>query len=48
MPKVIKAGSDGVYDLSWPKQSGKEAVDGLVLLAGLAGAGHLARRSRRG
>src|SRR3989442_164064 len=25
MPKVIKAGSDGVYDLSWPKQSGKEA-----------------------
>jgi branched-chain amino acid transport system substrate-binding protein len=28
MPKVIKAGSDGVYDLSWPKQSGKEAVDG--------------------
>ena len=28
MPKVIKAGSDGVYDLSWPKQSGKVAVDG--------------------
>jgi branched-chain amino acid transport system substrate-binding protein len=28
MPKVIKAGSDGVYDLSWPKQSGKESVDG--------------------
>jgi branched-chain amino acid transport system substrate-binding protein len=28
IPKVIKAGSDGVYDLSWPKQSGKEAVDG--------------------
>src|SRR5499433_3765749 len=28
MPKVIKAGSDGVYDLSWPKQSGKEAVEG--------------------
>src|SRR5215813_4163802 len=28
MPKVIKAGSDGVYDLSWPKQSGREAVDG--------------------
>ena len=28
MPRVIKAGSDGVYDLSWPKQSGKEAVDG--------------------
>src|SRR5499427_8623757 len=26
--KVIKAGSDGVYDLSWPKQSGKEAVEG--------------------
>jgi branched-chain amino acid transport system substrate-binding protein len=28
MAKVIKAGSDGVYDLSWPKQSGKEAVEG--------------------
>jgi len=28
MPKAIKAGSDGVYDLSWPKQSGKEAVEG--------------------
>ena len=28
IPKVIKAGSDGVYDLSWPKQSGKEAVEG--------------------
>ncbi len=28
MPKVIKAGSDGVYDLSWPKQSGKESVEG--------------------
>ena len=28
VPKVIKAGSDGVYDLSWPKQSGKEAVEG--------------------
>jgi len=28
MPRVIKAGSDGVYDLSWPKQSGKEAVEG--------------------
>jgi branched-chain amino acid transport system substrate-binding protein len=28
MPKVVKAGSDGVYDLSWPKQSGKEAVEG--------------------
>jgi branched-chain amino acid transport system substrate-binding protein len=28
MPRVIKAGSDGVYDLSWPKQSGKESVEG--------------------
>src|SRR5215470_5590665 len=28
IPKVIKAGSDGVYDLSWPKQSGKDAVEG--------------------
>src|SRR5437870_4494345 len=28
MPRAIKAGSDGVYDLSWPNQSGKEAVDG--------------------
>ncbi len=28
IPKAIKAGSDGVYDLSWPKQSGKEAVEG--------------------
>jgi branched-chain amino acid transport system substrate-binding protein len=28
MPRVIKAGSDGVYDLSWPKQSGKEAIEG--------------------
>jgi len=28
IPKVVKAGSDGVYDLSWPKQSGKEAVEG--------------------
>ena len=28
MPRAIKAGSDGVYDLSWPKQSGKEAVEG--------------------
>lgn len=28
LPKAIKAGSDGVYDLSWPKQSGKEAVEG--------------------
>jgi len=28
MPKAIKAGSDGVYDLSWPKQSGNEAVEG--------------------
>jgi branched-chain amino acid transport system substrate-binding protein len=28
MPRVIKAGSDGIYDLSWPKQSGKEAVEG--------------------
>jgi len=28
IPKVTKAGSDGVYDLSWPKQSGKEAVEG--------------------
>jgi branched-chain amino acid transport system substrate-binding protein len=28
MPKVVKAGSDGIYDLSWPKQSGKEAVEG--------------------
>ncbi len=23
-----RRGSDGVYDLSWPKQSGKEAVEG--------------------
>jgi branched-chain amino acid transport system substrate-binding protein len=28
MPKVVKAGSDGVWDLSWPKQSGKESVEG--------------------
>src|SRR4029453_8595498 len=28
MPRVIKAGSGGVYDLSWPKQSGKESVEG--------------------
>ena len=28
IPRVVKAGSDGVYDLSWPKQSGKEAVEG--------------------
>jgi branched-chain amino acid transport system substrate-binding protein len=28
IPRVIKAGSDGVYDLSWPKQSGKEAIEG--------------------
>jgi branched-chain amino acid transport system substrate-binding protein len=28
MPKVAKAGSDGVYDLSWPQQSGKEAIEG--------------------
>lgn len=28
LPRVTKAGSDGVYDLSWPKQSGKEAVEG--------------------
>jgi branched-chain amino acid transport system substrate-binding protein len=28
MPKVVKAGPDGIYDLSWPKQSGKEAVEG--------------------
>src|SRR5260370_37626787 len=28
MPRVIKAGSDGVYDLSWPKQAGKELVEG--------------------
>jgi branched-chain amino acid transport system substrate-binding protein len=28
IPKVVKAGSDGVWDLSWPKQSGKEAVEG--------------------
>jgi branched-chain amino acid transport system substrate-binding protein len=28
MPRVTKAGSDGVYDLSWPKQSGKEAIEG--------------------
>jgi ABC-type branched-subunit amino acid transport system substrate-binding protein len=25
LPRVVKAGSDGVYDLSWPQQSGKEA-----------------------
>jgi branched-chain amino acid transport system substrate-binding protein len=28
IPRAIKAGSDGVYDLSWPKQSGKESVEG--------------------
>ena len=28
MPRVAKAGSDGVYDLSWPKQSGKDAIEG--------------------
>jgi branched-chain amino acid transport system substrate-binding protein len=28
MPRVVKAGSDGVYDTSWPKQSGKEAIEG--------------------
>ncbi|MGH7322372.1 MAG: branched-chain amino acid ABC transporter substrate-binding protein [Candidatus Rokuibacteriota bacterium] len=28
MPRVVKAGSDGVYDLSWPQQSGKEATEG--------------------
>jgi branched-chain amino acid transport system substrate-binding protein len=28
MPNVVKAGSDGIYDLSWPQQSGKEAVEG--------------------
>ena len=28
IPRAVKAGSDGVYDLSWPKQSGKEAVEG--------------------
>jgi branched-chain amino acid transport system substrate-binding protein len=28
MPRVIKAGSDGIYDTSWPKQSGKEAIEG--------------------
>jgi branched-chain amino acid transport system substrate-binding protein len=28
MPRVTKAGSDGIYDLSWPKQSGKEAIEG--------------------
>ncbi len=28
VPKVVKAGPDGVYDLSWPQQSGKEAVEG--------------------
>ena len=31
VPRVVKAGSDGVYDLSWPKQSGKEAVEGWYL-----------------
>jgi branched-chain amino acid transport system substrate-binding protein len=31
IPRVVKAGSDGVYDLSWPKQSGKEAVEGWYL-----------------
>lgn len=31
IPQVVKAGSDGVYDLSWPKQSGKEAVEGWYL-----------------
>jgi branched-chain amino acid transport system substrate-binding protein len=28
MPQTVKAGSDGVYDTSWPKQSGKEAIEG--------------------
>jgi branched-chain amino acid transport system substrate-binding protein len=28
IPKVVKGGSDGIWDLSWPKQSGKEAVEG--------------------
>jgi len=28
IPRAIKAGSDGVYDLSWPKQSGKESIEG--------------------
>jgi len=28
IPRVVKAGPDGIYDLSWPKQSGKEAVEG--------------------
>jgi branched-chain amino acid transport system substrate-binding protein len=28
MPKVVKAGSDGIYDWSWPEASGKAAVEG--------------------
>lgn len=28
MPKVIKLGSDGIYDLAFPEQSGKEAAEG--------------------
>jgi len=28
MPKVYKLGSDGIYDLDFPKQAGKEAAEG--------------------
>ena len=28
MPKVHKLGSDGIYDLAFPKQAGKEAAEG--------------------
>ncbi len=28
MPKVFKLGSDGIYDLDFPKQAGKEAAEG--------------------
>jgi branched-chain amino acid transport system substrate-binding protein len=28
LPKVYKLGSDGIYDLDFPKQSGKEAAEG--------------------
>ena len=42
MPKVIKAGSDGVYDLLLAEAVRQGGGRGLVLLAGLAGAGDLA------
>jgi branched-chain amino acid transport system substrate-binding protein len=30
MPKVHKLGSDGIYDLSFPEQAGKDAAEGWV------------------